>query len=202
MLQIITCYLGYAWSFFKNESVAALIGAAAAFVLVAVNDWRRERKKAHKTIPTMLRQAREIAASHKRHAENAIPKIPTGQLDRNFAQPFASDRLQRLTEEVADHLSIDQQNALQRIVFWMGQSEADGNEALRLTRELVEGPRNRPPQQLQWSLADAYHRQAFLVGCVIDQISAYLENNLKEYEERVREENARRASTSAPPARP
>ena len=92
-----SCIVG----FLNNASVGAFVGAASAFFLVVLLDWKRNRRKARTGIPALLRRQRTLAANRRATAEQA-----RDDRSRSIAikePPFGVDALMRLAEEVPDY---------------------------------------------------------------------------------------------------
>jgi voltage-gated potassium channel Kch len=174
-----------ALEFLNNASVGAFIGAAAAFLLVILTDWRRNRRVATVVLPSLLKKMAYLARS--RHedlvAQSKNPPRPV------IALPFAVDRLERLTELVADRLDDLQARALEAVMFFMSAADRV-NEGTRLLFEQIDlantdmtrGETNRRSQgpALLMLAAARYNEEQQLLKRIYEIIDNYVANRLTE----------------------
>jgi len=125
--------------FFNNQSVGAFLGAFAAFLLVAANDWRRERRKI-KTLraeievnladaQAKLETARRMRALMREH--NRVMPAPILRFNTTFTRQLAS--------EVLHHLSVDQRRAVEGLCYTMESIDGLFAESLELAKRFT-GP--------------------------------------------------------------
>lgn len=125
--------------FFNNQSVGAFLGAFAAFLLVAANDWRRERRKI-KTLRAeievnladsraKLETARRMRALMREH--NRVMPAPILRFNTAFTRQLAS--------EVLHHLSVDQRRAVEALCYTMEAIDVILAESLDLAKSFA-GP--------------------------------------------------------------
>ena len=72
------------------EILAALVGAAAAFFLVVLNDWRRNRRIATKQLPALLRRLIVLVDSRHKGAIDARASIGRYLAFYNGQRPHTS----------------------------------------------------------------------------------------------------------------
>ncbi len=141
------------------QSIAASFGAFVAFILVILNDWRRERKK-----------VRHIRAEIEMNLSLARGKLETvcsnrdlmRESNRVIAVPiikFNTILIRQLCADVLDHLSLDQRRSIEAICY--GLEATDGIlEEIRKRAELFSGAmghadRHFTADRLLVDLADA-----------------------------------------------
>jgi hypothetical protein len=103
----------------NNQSVGAFLGAFSAFLLVMLNDWRRERKKvrtikaefqvclSHSTVKLeTVRDKLNLARNH-----NSVSPAPV--------MPFNAAIVRQLTAESIDRLSLQQRRAIDGLCYRM-----------------------------------------------------------------------------------
>ncbi len=123
-------------AFSNDQSVAAFMGAFAAFSLVVVNDWRRNGQKV-KNI------AGEIQVNLS-HAESKLERVRYNRtmvrahntvLDGPFIR-FGTPTIRQLTAEVLSRLSSDQRGAIDAVCFGLEQADNILDEIYSLARNL------------------------------------------------------------------
>jgi hypothetical protein len=123
--------------FFNNQSVSAFLGAFAAFLLIAVNDWRRERRKV-KTLRAeievnradalaKLETARRMRILLRKH--NSVAPAPVLRFNTTFTRQLAA--------EVLHHLSIDQRRAIEGLCYTMEAIDGLFDESLTLSQKFT-----------------------------------------------------------------
>lgn len=105
--------------FFNNQSIGAALGAFAAFALVALTDWRRERRKL-KT----LRADIEVNLEHARAKLETARRMRALLREQNRVVPapvlrFNTAFTRQLTAEVLHHLSADQRRSIEGLCYTM-----------------------------------------------------------------------------------
>lgn len=107
----------------NNASLAAGIGAAAAFMLVMLNDWRRDRRAAKRLIPALLKRLRVLIESRRTGTRDAAKSLGTGNHLRTIGLPFPVGRIERHADRAVDHLTDRQAMALDNLIFWMRECD-------------------------------------------------------------------------------
>ena len=135
--------------FLDNKSVAAFAGAFTAFLLVIVNDWRRERRKvkniraeiemnagiAHNKLVT-VRRNRSAMRDH-----NSVMPAPILKFNTTLIRTLASESLSRLT--------MDQRRALEAVCYTMEATDDLLANAYTLAKEFSK------PSEPRVRMADA-----------------------------------------------
>ena len=124
-------------AFLNNQSVGAFLGAFAAFVLVAANDWRRERRKI-KTLRAEIEVNRADALGKLETAR----RMRTLMRERSRVMPapvlrFNTTFTRQLAAEVLHHLSLDQRRAVEGLCYTMEAIDGLLDESLDLVRKLT-----------------------------------------------------------------
>src|SRR5258708_30815599 len=127
------------WEALNNASVGALIGAAAAYFLVAVTDWRRNGRMAKTLLPAMLRRLLVLVDSRLNGAVTALATVdqqeqPMGDIGLRFPV----ERIDRYGEQVADRLTDQQAFALENLAFWMREADRLNSDAMALVKQIRE----------------------------------------------------------------
>ena len=128
------------WLAFSTSSImhpwALSSDAASAFGLVMLLDAKRNRRKARKRIPALLRRQLTLARNRLGTAEQA-----RDDRTRNTATtepPFSRDTLTRLTEEVPDYLTDRQQQGLDNIALLMREADLANSTTVALANQIFE----------------------------------------------------------------
>ncbi len=125
--------------FLNNQSVGAAVGAFAAFLLVALTDWRRERRK-----------VKTLRAEVEANRADAVAKLETARRMRallrehNKVEPapvlrFNTALSRQLAAEVRHRLSGDQRRATEGLCYTMEAIDELLNEA-RSVAQRFTGP--------------------------------------------------------------
>jgi hypothetical protein len=122
-------------NFFNNQSVGAFLGASAAFLLVVVNDWRREREK----IKTLHGEV-EANLLHARTKLQAIQSVEAllngnGHVSVPLLHNFNTSFTRHLEGEILHHLSLDQRRAIESLCCMMESIDSSLAEFRILRRE-------------------------------------------------------------------
>jgi hypothetical protein len=122
--------------FLNNQSVGAFLGAFAAFMLVVINDWRRDRRK-----------VRNIRAEIVMNLLHAQAKLETVRRNRNALRQqnqvvpapimkFNTTILRQLVAETLDRVTGDQRLAVDAICYHMEATDGLLQEILALVTQL------------------------------------------------------------------
>lgn len=145
--------------FFNNQSVGAFLGAFAAFVLVVLNDWRRERRKV-KTI----RAEFQVCLGHSAAKLETVRRMRVLAKEHNGVSPapvmpFNTAIVRQLTAEASDRLSLEQRRAIDGLLYRMEATDGVLHEiyqnALRLSGALGQADRFFAAERLLSDLQDA-----------------------------------------------
>ncbi|MEW5968040.1 MAG: hypothetical protein AB1720_13770 [Pseudomonadota bacterium] len=122
--------------FFNNQSVGAFLGAFSAFILVMLNDWRRDRKK-----------VRNLSAEIEMNLAHAKSKLETVRRNRSLAREqnqiepapilkFNTALIRQLSAEILDHLTLDQRRAIEGLCYTMEATDGLLEEIYRNSKRL------------------------------------------------------------------
>jgi hypothetical protein len=126
----------------NNQSFGAFVGACAAFMLVVLNDWRRERKK-----------VANICGEIEMNLDLANAKLETVRRNRKALRKesriipapilkFNTLLIRQLAAEVLGRLTLDQRRSLEALCYTMEATDGILEEVYALTkraREPLEG---------------------------------------------------------------
>jgi len=120
----------------NNQSVGAFLGAFAAFTLVVLNDWRRDRRKIRN-----IQGEIAVNLSHAQHKLETVRGNRDALREQNKVIPapivrFNTTILRQLVAEVLDRLTPDQRRAIDALCYNMEATDALLEEAFGLTRQL------------------------------------------------------------------
>jgi hypothetical protein len=145
--------------FFNNQSVGAFLGAFAAFALVMLNDWRRDRKK--------VRNLRAEVETNLAHAKGKLETVRSNcalMREHNRVMPapilkFNLVLIRQLAAEVLDRLTLDQRRAIEALCYTMeatdGLLEEAYGSAKRLSGTLGQADRTAVAERLLIDFGDA-----------------------------------------------
>ncbi len=122
--------------FFDNKSVAAFAGAFAAFVLVMLNDWRRDRRK-----------VKNICGEVEMNLLLAKGKLESVRSNRNLMREhnsvipapilkFPTTLIREISAEVLSRLTMDQRRAIEALLYTMEATDELLSESYELARSL------------------------------------------------------------------
>ena len=125
--------------FFNNQSVGAFLGAFAAFMLVAANDWRRERRKVR-----TLRAEIEVNLADAEAKLETVRRLRALMREHNRVMPapilrFNTAFTRQLAGEVLHLLSLDQRRAVEALCYTMEAIDGLLVEAIALSQKFT-GP--------------------------------------------------------------
>lgn len=103
---------------FQNPSVAAFIGAGAAFLLVIVNDWRRRRYK-KRVLKNLVEDQSDAARSKLESIRGMINMLENNVFCASPIMPFETAQLRVLQNEVLDLLDANHNQGLNALLYWM-----------------------------------------------------------------------------------
>ena len=103
----------------SKEVIAAFLGAAAAFLLVVINDWRRQRIKAFSSLPGRVTTIRFFAEQLIKRIDELLAQ-PVGSMDMvtDWMRP-PSLALREAAADVDDLLDIVERAGVHSICFLM-----------------------------------------------------------------------------------
>jgi hypothetical protein len=172
-----------------NAALAALIGAAAAFLLVILNDWRRARRSAKMLLPGLLGRLRMLIESRLDGTTKAAQSLSQDMQMRDTALPFPIDRIGRYADQGAAHLSDQQAMALDNLMFWMRESDRLNGVCLELLDQIDvarsdpsisdDNSRMHVPSMTR-RLGERYREEIYLLKRINELIAAYLAGTLNE----------------------
>ena len=124
--------------FFNNQSVGAFFGAFAAFALVMLNDWRRDRKK--------VRNLRAEVEMNLAHAKGKLATVRSNRAlmrEQNRVMPapilkFNLVLIRQLSAEILDRLSLDQRRAIEALCYTMEATDGLLDDAYAGAKRLSE----------------------------------------------------------------
>ena len=103
----------------NNPSVAAFIGALCAFLLVVINDWRRDRRK----LKLILNEIK-VTSEHSKNKVETLKKNRDALKNHNqiIVAPilkFSSSIIRQLSTEILDKFTLDQRQSIDAICYTM-----------------------------------------------------------------------------------
>ena len=122
--------------FFDNKSVAAFSGAFAAFALVMLNDWRRDRRKVNN-----IRGEVEMNLLLAKGKLESIRSNRSLMLEKNRVVPapilkFPTMLIRELSAEVLSRLTMDQRRSIEALLYTMEATDELLSEIYELARSL------------------------------------------------------------------
>jgi hypothetical protein len=123
---------------FNDATLAALVGAAAAYLLVAATDRRRNRRIATAMLPELLRRTKVLIAQRTKSASDALAAVDRNPPMQNIGLPFPAERIERYADQVPDRLTDPQAFALANIAFFMREADRLNAVSLGLAQQVEE----------------------------------------------------------------
>lgn len=159
----------------NNQSFGAFVGAAAAFTLVILNDWRRD-----------LRKVRNIKGEIEMNLDLAQSKLGTVIRNREAMRKqnkvipapilkFNTTLIRELAALVLDRLKADQRRAIEGICYNMEATDSLLDESYHIAKQFgggLLGHKERIP--LAQRLLDAYEDAIVNLRRIIDMCNLYL----------------------------
>jgi hypothetical protein len=177
------------WDVLNNATLGALAGAAAAFLLVAATDWRRNRRIATTLLPALLRRLQVLVVSRVDGANSALATVENDPPMRNIGLRFPVERIERYADQVPDRLTERQAFALDNLAFWMRESDRLNAASLDLLDQIDEahikythgivGARDKV-SSFKEILRKRYAEERVLLARVLLVLDAYLAGKLNE----------------------
>ena len=153
--------------FFSNASVAAFVGAFAAFILVAANDWRRRRRK-KKLLTFLIDDSASLARDKRQTVEEKIELIQDNRYTDAPIMRFQTVALSNHHQEVMDMLDANENQGLSALIYWMESIDGlldEARQSAQLLRHLEE--------------SGAPHEQKSVVGARIMSLFKDADANLR-----------------------
>ena len=181
------------WNWLDNATLGALVGAAGAFLLVVLTDWRRNRRIATTQLPALLRRLLVLATTRHEGATGARDSVSTDPRIRpmgNIGLPFPTGRIDRYVDLAGDHLTDQEAFALDNICFAMREADrlnaASRDLCAEIDRAQIDVTRGEGNKLGGvFGLTAIFKRQsaeeAVLLDHVKKSIKAYLDGRLNEH---------------------
>lgn len=164
--------------FLNNASVAAFLGAFAAYFLVALTDWRRRRKRVE-LLACRISINRDLAIAKRETARTNIDMIRGGHFISSPVMKFPTEDVRALQREALDVLSATQINALDALVYWMESIDELFKQARSCSEELKTLAKTNAPTPLRSAkgeeLIDEYNQAEINLGYFIDMATNYID---------------------------
>jgi hypothetical protein len=174
---------------FENASVAAFLGAASAFILVVINDWRRLKRRKTHILPAVLKRERLLARSHIDGTTQVRADAAVGKFFENLNLHLASDTIQRHAEELSNQLTERQQMGLHHVASAMKGADELNARAVEMVQRISETNRSvqrgevralQDLPKLRVALDQLYGSELILLARAECLIDAYLGDKLNE----------------------
>ena len=128
----------------SKEVISALVGAAAAFFLVAINDWRRYRVKAFRSLPARIRSLRFFTDYLVESIDKLLVQNPaTMDMTTHWMRP-PSLGLSNLAAEVDDILDVEERTGAQAVCFLLETLDKRLRETERIAATYFAKYQNTP----------------------------------------------------------
>ena len=134
------------FKFLENPSVAAFIGAASAFFLVAANDYRRRLAK-KRALKFIVQDQADMARDKLESIRNMIQKMQENIFCAAPIMPFDVSQVRLLQHDVIDLLDANQNQGLNAILYWMQAIDELLGKVLRKSEILEELSRRDAPNE-------------------------------------------------------
>lgn len=154
-----------------NATVAAFVGAFAAFVLVVANDWRR-RRRSKRQLKFLVSDNADLARMKHRTVQNSIEMM---REDNRFSpapiMPFSVGAIKAKHFEVIDLLDSNENQGLGALIYWMEAIDSLLAEILSTAKHLQQAveldadtpTRSRIGKRILSDLDDAARNLGFLI---------------------------------------
>ena len=125
-------------SLLQKEVLAAIVGAFAAYLLVALTDWRRNRRKKELLVRLIeinqkMAKSKEDAVTASRNALTDSNKMVTAPIIR-----FSVEDIKRIEADVLDMLGEEEKLALTALCYQMQETDGVLNDAYARIKKIIE----------------------------------------------------------------
>ncbi len=145
-------------SFLQNPSVAAFVGAASAFFLITLNDWRRKRVK-RRVLKAVIDDQAELAKDKIEGIRTNLNMLKDNQFTASPFMPFSINQVSSLHNEVVEILNSHENKGIHILLYWMSAIDKLLDRILVKSEKLeylfrVNGPNNEREFLAKWILDD------------------------------------------------
>ncbi len=122
----------------NSPAIGAVVGAATAFFLVMANDFRRDRRRARKILPAILKREAFLVDNRIRSRPDVQRERSRGRLVEHLSPAFSAATIRRYAEELTGHITECQTMCLYNIAVSMETADdlnARAAEAVRRWNE-------------------------------------------------------------------
>lgn len=170
--------------FFNNQSVGAFLGAFAAFMLVAANDRRRERRKLktlRAEIEVLLGDAEAKLETARRmrsmlRKENQLTTAPVLRFNTTFTRQLSGEVLHLLTR--------DQRRAVEALCYTMEAVDALFTEANETAKAIYATGDDAERMKMATTLIDTWKDIVSNLKRLMDMLQTYLAGRFTDLVER------------------
>ena len=139
----------------KDPSIAALIGAAGAYLLVFLTDLRRRYRK-RTSIRNLMSDHLDTARFKTETVEDEIAKAAQSRVGGAPIMRFDTGTIRNLQSEVIDLLNANQNQAISAILYWMEAIDDELRLASQKATMVKALERREPDSQEKHHLFEEY----------------------------------------------